>query len=259
MPCHLWYFHTLVTLHGCALIADNLTTSSNGSWELDLYTTPLSGPGNSTLTPIWFLPNGSVDSGLTIESDISFANGILSGAKNALYVQTNVTVDNMLELINWIFVSIYWTMLMDFGQTAPVGLNYSLNSFGVPTPFHTTNNIFTNVALFNIYYAYLNKTILPLIGATNPSLPQVQPISASDISNSSTKCSRSYSCTKRQWRTWIEAIVAIILADYALVGFPYTIVAWLVVRIQRRGRRDCNGLVYDAHSREPLRGVFGKS
>jgi hypothetical protein len=193
---------------------------------------------NSTRTPIWFLPNGSVDSGLTTENDLSFAKRILSGAQNALYVQTNVNVDNMLELIGWIFISIYWTMLMDLGQTAPV----SLNSFGVPTPFHITNNIFANATLFNIYYAYLKNTILPLIGVSDTDIPWVEPISASDIldiSNSSTLFIQSYSCSKRQWKTWIEAVIAIILADYALVRVPYAIVAWVAVRIQRRGVRDC--------------------
>jgi hypothetical protein len=176
----------------------------------------------------------------------------------------------MLEFVNWIFVSIYWTLLMDLGQTAPVEVlvDYSGLGYPVPDPFPITNNIFANPTLFNIYYAYLNTTILPILSGTSnitladAGLPWFQPISAAEIlsiSNSATTFIQSYNCAQRQWKKWLEAIADIILADYALIGAPYMIAGWIAVWLQRRVRRDCERHVNDANLREPLRGVFGKS
>ena len=135
-----------------------INTPGNGSWELTLSTARLDGV-DSTATYISFLPNGSVDTSRTTETSLKFATNILSGAQSALHARTNVNV-KMLEFVNWIFVSIYWTMLYDLGQISPT--IYMPTDPPVPNDFimfPPTNNIFRNPALFNTYYSYFNNTI----------------------------------------------------------------------------------------------------
>jgi hypothetical protein len=252
---HLWLSATPVFLRTNILILDfsdhldQINTPANQSWELALFTTPLSQVDPNT-NYVSFLPNGSVDT--TATSDQSFVVEVLLGAQEALLARTNVTVD-ILKFVNWIFVSIYWTMLFDLGQTSPKIYQYG----GDPTlpddpiSFPTTNNIFINPSLFEIYYSYLNNTVLPILAGTNNltaadiDIPWFDsPSALNHLNDSTTTFIRDFSCKARQFKKPLEALVQVILADYALIHFPLGIAVWFAVAIQKGvRRRDCGSLL----------------
>ena len=153
----------------------------------------------------------------------------------------------MLDLLNWILVSIYWTMLSDLGQSFPVvyGFDYDTENY-VHTTFPATNNIFINSTLFYHYYSYLNSTVLPILtfdtniteaDAVIPWFEMISPANRLNMSNAT--FIRSYSCNKRQLKSWLELIISVIVGDYALIGVPYTIAVFFAVAIQKRVQRDC--------------------
>lgn len=259
----LSYTGNISTLNVLMVESDDLglsNTPANHSWELTLYTTNLNGVDPQS-TYISFLPNQSIDTDLTSPTDLAFAKNILSGAENALLNRTTVSVD-MLELVNWLFVSIYWTMLFDLGQLSPKIYDPPDPTSGAdPISFSTTNNIFTNPTLFEIYYSYLNNTVLPILAEeTNVSdadrqIPWFNPPSATNSLNAlNTTFIRDYDCRRRQFKKPLQALASVILNDYALIKVPYAIAVWCAIAIQKRVRsRNCKfSFLNDAYFRESL-------
>lgn len=239
-PCPIQVLHAQNPLIIDVDHLGQLNTPANDRWELALLTTSLSAV-DPNVTFIIFLSNGSIDTSLTLPDDLAYANDVLSAAKSALDSRTNTEV-NILELVNWMYVSIYWTMLFDLGQLFPVIYYPWLNE--EPTTYLSTNNIFMNPTLFDIYYSYLNNTVMPLLGInTNVSELDIpwfdDPTAENSLQVSNTTFIRSYSCVERHWKSWLEMIISVIVADYALIGAPYAIVIFLAVQIQKRRHRDC--------------------
>src|SRR5439155_21777645 len=115
---------------------------------------------------ITFLSNGSIDLSRTLPSDIDYANNLLAPVISSLLARTNQTLD-FWKLINWAFVSRYWTVLYDLGQISPT----IRDATGTATPFLPMNNIFINQKLFSIYASYLRDTVVPLV-SPGSSIPQ---------------------------------------------------------------------------------------
>lgn len=223
-----------------------LASPANGSWELTLFTTPLNAVDPNAVY-ITFLPNSSVDTALTDESNLTFAKDVLSWAQTGLHNRTNVTVE-ILELVNWLFVSIYWTMFIDLGQVSPT-ITTPDGDITIPT----TNNIFANPDLFNIYSSYLNDTVIPIVFGTSAIFPQFElPSNINSLNVSKTTFIRSYACNQRKWKSRLERVVSVILADYALIGLPYAIAVFFAVAIQKRVRSDCENSRNNADTRESL-------
>lgn len=133
-------------------------------------------------------------------------------------------------------------MLLDLGQLSPV--IYYPGSNEEPVTYLPTNNIFINKTLFDIYYSYLNNTVIPLLGLnTDPSNPDIQwfddPTDENSLKPRNTTFIRSYSCVERHLRSWLERIISVIVADYALIGVPYAIIVFVAVEIEKRRQRDC--------------------
>ena len=93
---------------------------------------------------ITFLANGSIDKNRTLQADLDRANSFLSPAISNLHVQLNLTSFDFWEVINWLYVSYYWIVLADFGQTAPT-IYYDNNTLAAQLT--STNNIFVNPTL----------------------------------------------------------------------------------------------------------------
>src|SRR5579859_455961 len=91
---------------------------ANDHWELKLSTTPTSllDPRNYFIT---FLSNGSIDHERTNATDLAQANATLQPTISALQTKYGQDLD-FWQLTNWFFVSLYWTLLADFGQVTPV-------------------------------------------------------------------------------------------------------------------------------------------
>jgi hypothetical protein len=146
------------------------------------------------------------------------------------------------ELINWLFVSVYWTALYDVGQLS----TYDINDSGQTVQFPTGSNIFVNETLFKEYASYFENTVAPFAGTllAPDALTFDQPLEAVD-----TQIVKSYQCVEQRLRSPFSLIISIIVADYALIGLPFAIVLWFAAQFeQRRRRRDCKSLPRDADS-----------
>lgn len=187
--------------------------------------------------PISFLPTGEIDWTRTQMSDMIFANSSLAPTTRVLQSITGDENFDIWRLFNWFFVSWYWVFLADFGQTAPSiytqgGLNLSF-----PIVFPATNNIFINKTLFEIYYSYLQTTILPILQYFQPDLviPSLLPVSdGNQLLPVNTCFLRSYSCLQRQIKGWASATISVLVANYTLIIGPYSFIAFIAGWLQKR-------------------------
>ena len=101
-----------------------------------------------------------------------------------------------------------------------------------PTSYNSTNNIFINESLFEIYYTYLKTRILAIV---NVSLPVFSPLNDTyGLEPVQTTFQRTYSCLARQWKGPLVGIVSVLAADYALFFGVYSAVMWFAAVIQKR-------------------------
>jgi hypothetical protein len=123
-----------------------------------------------------------------------------------LATAANVTNFDFWELMNWIFVSQYWLILLDFGQIAPSTFEYNahgnLLSYG-PIKYSSENNIFVNGTLFDYYNSYLRDTILPLFGYT---LAEFLPLNETNRMNETTTSLKVlYTCSDLKLKSPISS------------------------------------------------------
>jgi hypothetical protein len=227
----------LLTTHidtGDALLLPN--TPADDHWTLRIASTNL-----NALTPnytfITFLPNGTIDTSRTPQSDIENVNALLSPAVSALKAQLTQSVDfDILSLLNWVFVSFYWTFLFDLGQTTPTLLH-------VDTVYSSTNNIFVNETLFEIYSSYLRNTVVPILAATvsfsgSPLPPTFSNISSENFAQPEERTfDLTYACSRRKIKPTLSFIISVIVADYTFIVGGYRFVIAVAAMVQRRRRR----------------------
>lgn len=192
---------------------------------------------------IVFLPNGSLDTSRMPQSDIDHVNSFLAPTISNLHVQLNTTGFDFWELINWLYVSYYWTVLVDFGQTTPT-IVYDNDT--ATAPLTSTNNIFLNQTLFSSYQSYLRTTVLPLLNGTDvwnhqfPDFPPFQDVNSSNpLSDFGKSFVRGYPCVLRSRKKWLSLIISVIVADYALIMSAYKVALFLGLEIEKRRRPDC--------------------
>jgi hypothetical protein len=218
---------------------------ANDHWELKLSTTTI-GALNENDAYITFLSNGSIDMTRTLQSDIDHVNSLLSPAISSLRVQLSQTPFDFWELINWLFVSYYWTVLSDLGQINPT---IYPTTFDAPATLPPTNNIFINQTLFDIYTSYLQNTVLPLLNNSQiiqslPPLPQFMNLSNNNsLQRVNSAFIRDYPCLQRQRKPWLNFIISVIAADYAMFMTLYKIAMILGERFQkwRQGDDESDG------------------
>ena len=221
----------------CSLIIVDLdsqgrpNTPANDYWELQLSSRPVNDLDTNT-TYITFLPNGSIDLSRTLQSDIDNANSLLAPVISSLQAQTNQTLD-FWKLINWAFVSRYWTVLSDLGQISPT----IMDATGTETPFLPTNNIFINQELFSIYASYLRDTIVPLV-SPGSSIPQFNILTdENSLKAENQTFIRSYDCVQRVLKTPLSLLVSLLVADFTLIIGAYSITIFIAMWVHKR-RRD---------------------
>jgi len=213
-----------------------------------MFYSPLNGSGAQYPIPLVFLPTGELDLSLTNASDLQLANNILSPTV-ALLNKFQPTLD-IWKLLNWIFVSFYWTILADFGQVAPTTFYYlsdvsetgsvSIVNLTAPTVYPPTNNIFVNESLFEIYESYLRNELL-LALAPSLFVPPFAPLNSTNrLEPKDVEFVQNYSCWKRAWKSfWLDAVVSVLVAQYSLFfgtfSFFLLVAAWF-------HRRQPNGL-----------------
>jgi hypothetical protein len=191
---------------------------------------------------ITFGPTGQVEAA----SPIGFYNNInnvlaptISTLQNFANL-ANVTNFNFWELMNWMFVSQYWLILLDFGQIAPSTFQYddegNLLSYG-PVIYPAENNIFVNETLFNQYNSYLRSTILPLYGYT---LAEFLPLNDTNRLQATTAVTTTtlkylYTCSDLKLRAPLSLIISVIVADWGLIHPSLTIIIFLFGLWKLRG------------------------
>ena len=211
-----------------------INTPADSSWTLYLGYTP-SGSTELLFIPITFLPTGEI-SGSTSTQHLAAATNLLAPTINAVRSITgdsSFNIDQFFQLLNWVIVSSYWILLSDFGQTAPTYYNYTTSGvvdFSSPIFYPSTNNIFVNDSLFNIYSSYLTNTIIPVLRLYDINLPtDFLPVDSSNaLQPSSTTFLRSYSCLQREIKGALSATVSVIVADYAFIQGAYSVLLFCV-------------------------------
>jgi hypothetical protein len=197
--------------------------------------------GREHWIPITFLPTGEIDGTQTTPGNLSLANTILAPLNETL-----LGLDPNFDLwraMNWLYVSLYWLILINFGQVVPTTYTYSTIAFEEtlipipdltipPTSYNSTNNIFINESLFEIYYTYLKTRILPIV---NVSLPVFSPLDDTyGLEPVQTTFQRTYSCLARQWKGPFVGIVSVLAADYAFFFGVYSAAMWFAAMLQKR-------------------------
>jgi hypothetical protein len=184
---------------------------------------------NQNITYITFLPNGSIDWTHTSHEEVDSATFLLTDAIKILQSQMSKQLD-FWKLINWFVVSVYWSLLFDLGQVFTVNLDSDDLAL---TP--STNNIFINQTLFDIYSSFLVDTIGPLEKLTGIPVPSFEPISSQNyLQARDTTFLRSYSCVERHVKPVISLLISVIVADYALIMGAYTFAINVAGMIQKR-------------------------
>jgi hypothetical protein len=211
-------------------------TPANDHWEVKLAST-LSSALGANATYITFLPDGSIDRTRTLQTDIDNANSLLAPAISSLQAQT-IHMFEFWELINWLFVSFYWTALFDLGQIAPTIPDAQMT-------FLPTNNLFINQTLFTIYSSYLRNTIFPLLGPAYSQIAQFSNLTAENSLQAEDKTFvRSYSCVERVLKQPVSFIISVIVADYALIMGAYAFAIFVAGAVQKRRRQDGEFLIW---------------
>jgi len=218
-------------------------TPANDYWELKLATSQI-GSLTENDTYLIFSVNGTtIDTARTLRADLDRVNSFLAPAISSLHLQLNAVPFDFWELLNWLYVSYYWIVLADFGQTAPT-IYYE--NITLAAQLTSANNIFVNQVLFTRYQAYLRNTVLPLLAHIAPKLAQVPPFrdlggnNTLSFSQDESSFIRGYACVVRRRKPWLNLIVAVIVADYAFLMSAYKLLIFVATKIQTRRRRDGN-------------------
>jgi len=193
------------------------------------------------MIPISFTATGEIDHTHTTQANLDAANSVLNPTLAYMQNATQQPDFDFWKFINFVSVSYYWVFLADFGQVCatayqftPEG-NYDFSQPGMALP--SSNNIFTNGTLFEIYYRYLQATVIPFLrmSAPNLTMPVFLPVNDSNrLEPVDTLILRSYACTQRQLKGWESFVISVLVADYALIGGAYTILIFIIGRWQKR-------------------------
>lgn len=195
--------------------------------------------GNTQIIPISFLPTGEIDLVRTSTFNLSSAVEILAPTTALIHTLTGNTSLDLLKLLGFLFTSFYWLSLLQFGQLAPFTYDFSSKgpNFTAPRSFTSTNNIFVNSTLFQIYSVYLRNTLVPLLNATiwpGVTLPPFLPLDETNqLHPTPVTIVRTYTCSKRQMKPWLNATISVPTADYAILATAYTILIFILKGFQK--------------------------
>lgn len=191
-----------------------------------------------------------IDSTRTSMQNLVDASNLLSPSISLIQEATGSEIFDIfdfLKLLNWLVVSYYWLFLYDFGQLAPLQYNVTGGIFPIfaqPYVFSSTNNIFVNETLFEIYSSYLRNTLFPylkmfesLTGASNLVLPDFMPLGPNNtLQPINMTLLRSYSCLERHMFGLGTVFVSVFVADYAFITGAYLTVMFLAGWWKTRGK-----------------------
>jgi hypothetical protein len=212
-------------------------TPANGSWFVNVRWT-VNNASASEGVDIYFLPTFGVDYTKTGDSlvDINKRLSATIEMLNNYTLEVGIQNFEMWELINWIYVVQYWSLLYDVGQVQPT-LYERTGPFPdtyVPNEYTDTNNIFVNDILFGKYGSYFTNTIVPLLrslGDLNGDVYSFQSLdSINQLDSIDVAFKFPYICTQSQLKTSLSLIIAVLVANYPFInpvfGFIVIFGAW---------------------------------
>jgi hypothetical protein len=217
----------------------SINSPANDHWTLYIqYTTYQSNEtSGKTLSITFDTTTGEIDLTRTLTADLLNANTLVKPTLSILGIP-DATI--FWQLVSWVIVGYYWTILNDLGQTSPTIYApippqplpnwYQLN-FSQATSLPSTNNIFVNETLFQVYSKFLNDTILPKVNLSRPNFTSIS--SENRLQPRIVTFVRSYTCQVRQWKSVFEATISIIQSIYVLSMTPFTIVVSLSSIVQK--------------------------
>jgi hypothetical protein len=164
-----------------------------------------------------------------------------------------------LRFVNWLVVSYYWIYLADVGQTAPTiyeergrGLSTSMENVNLmqpPTVFKSTNNIFINRTLFDIYDTYSRDKLFPLLRHLDSRISRTLPEFRIPNNTSNqrvaerTKIRQIYLCTIRHMET-LSSIVSVVSSVHIWVmAIVYNVICALMLAAESRRRHSQNEII----------------
>ena len=211
-------------------------TPAGEYWTLYIAYSSYMGLHPETRMAIAFLPTGEIDRTHTNNDTLTRANALLAPTVQILSEILGESTFDIWKFFNWVIVTEYWGFLADLGQMAPTAYDLTIPKSPQPVTFPSTNNIFINETLFEIYSGYFNNTLLPFVGKLL-NMSQYPPVllnSANRLTRTETTLLRSYTCTTRQLKYWLNLVIAVISADYVLIVGAYSIVSFIAGRLQKR-------------------------
>lgn len=222
------------------IIDDILNTPANGYWTLTIYYTPIAEAVPRVVQLTFDVATGEFDLNRTSAVDITTANALVAPVINVLSsfaLLHGVQID-FWKLINWTFVSVYWTVLADFGQDGPT--IYEQQDLSRPVIFSSEYNIFVNSTLYSEYTTFLSYSVLPLMNLTAGTI-SFAPLDQANRLNvaQETKFLRGYPCNVRRMKAPINAVISILVADYVLIGGGYRLFILIAAWYQKRKIREC--------------------
>jgi hypothetical protein len=182
---------------------------------------------------ITFSFNGEIDLQNTGIANLNLANQLFSPTIKLLEQLDHKF--NFWKMVNSVFVSFYWTALLDVGSVSPTTYTQQdfLVNFSSATTHPSTNNIFLNSTLFDSYATYWRTSLLPALNWSLPNLPN-QTLSDQEV----VTFSRSYNCLQRRLKAPINLVVSVIAANYVLIMGGYTVFLAVAMSLEKCRRRD---------------------
>lgn len=233
----------LITVTGNDESTNN--TPANDHWILSLEYRPDDLSRLKNTINITFLPTGDIDFSRTSGSNLSMANAILSPTILILQEaaqKSGIELD-FWRLMNWLVVVAYWNVLIDFGVNSPT--NYPHDAYAISgrdfsraTLLPSTNNIFINGTLYEIYCQFMLETVMPLVGLPVPP-GAITPLgNENKLLHREVAFARSYFCSVKQLKPPLVRIVSILIGEYAFIQGAYRIFIFFAMWYQKHGELD---------------------
>ena len=196
---------------------------------------------------ITFVPDGTIDFTRTKTTDIEIVNTLMQPMIMNLEIaamRRGIVVD-FWKILNWMFISSYWSLLADLGQTTSTTYPSSAGTFqgychvDLSAPIHhsETNNIWVNDTLYTIYSEYLLGTIVPLLGSPVP-IAHFTPLNETNrIHPTTTTFLRTYTCNIRELKAPLPAIVSLVVSEYAFIKGGYGLFIFLAAWYEKKKYR----------------------
>ena len=170
--------------------------------------------------------------------NLTAANNLLAPTIQLLREATGDSTFDIWRFFNWVYVTYYWALLADFGLSAPTAYDFTNSNYPAAVPFPSTNNIFVNETLFQLYFEYFNSTILPILVRQfdGPPPPPVLLNNETRFEPIQKTLLRSYICSQREKKEALSLIISVIAAEYALIVGAYKVV--LIITGWRQKRKN---------------------